>query len=77
MLLERMRNEIRRARAEGMVVDYWEVTPEALSKLRAEAEPSALIGSEFSGEWTLDGVAVKASTRPGVEEILLVPARTE
>jgi hypothetical protein len=77
MLLEKMRNEIRHARASGVVVDHWEVTPQALSKLRDEAEPSALIGSEFSGEWALDGVAVKESTRPGVEDVLLVPVRTE
>ena len=50
MLIERMRNEIRRARASGVVVDHWEVTPEALSKLRGEADSGALIGSEFSGE---------------------------
>jgi len=77
MLLEKMRNEIRHARQNGMVVDHWEVTRDALSKLRDEAEPSALIGSEFSGEWALDGVAVKESTRPGVEDVLLVPVRTE
>lgn len=77
MLIEKMRNEIRHARAGGMVVDHWEVTPDALSRLRDEAEPSALIGSEFSGEWALDGVAVKESTRPGVEDVLLVPVRTE
>jgi hypothetical protein len=77
MLLEKMRNEIRHARASGVVVDHWEVTPQALSKLRDEAEPSALIGSEFSGEWALDGVAVKESTRPGVEDVLLVPVRAE
>jgi len=77
MLLERMRNEIRNARAHGVVVDHWEITPDALTKLRDEAEPSALIGSEFSGEWALDGVAVKESTRPGVEDVLLVPVRAE
>jgi hypothetical protein len=75
MLLEKMRNEVRHARASGMVVDHWEITPEALSKLRDEAEPDALIGSEFSGEWALDGVAIKESTRPGVEEVVLVPVR--
>ena len=77
MLIERMRNEIRHARASGVVVDHWEVTPEALSKLRGEADSGALIGSEFSGEWALDGVAVKESVRPGVEDVLLVPVRTE
>jgi hypothetical protein len=77
MLLEKMRNEIRHARASGMVVDHWEITPAALTRLRDEAEPSALIGSEFSGEWALDGVAVKESTRPGVEDVLLVPVRAE
>lgn len=77
MLLEKMRNQIRQARANGVAVDHWEVTPAALSKLRDEAEPSALIGSEFSGEWALDGVAVKESTQPGVEEVLLVPVRAE
>lgn len=77
MLLEKMRNEIRHARANGMVVDHWEITPDALTRLRDEAEPSALIGSEFSGEWALDGVAVKESTRPGVEDVLLVPVRAE
>jgi hypothetical protein len=75
MLLEKMRNEIRQARASGTVVDHWEITPEALSKLREEAAPSALIGSEFSGEWALDGVAVKESTRPGVRDVVLVPVR--
>lgn len=75
MLLEKMRNEMRHARANGVVVDHWEITPEALSKLRDEAEASALIGSEFSGEWALDGVAVKESTRPGVEDVVLVPVR--
>jgi hypothetical protein len=77
MLLEKMRNEIRHARQNGMVVDHWEITPEALVKLRDEAEPSALIGTKFSGEWALDGVAVKESTRPGVEDVLLVPVRAE
>lgn len=77
MLLEKMRNEVRHARQTGMVVDHWEITPEALAKLRDEAEPSALIGSEFSGEWALDGVAVKESARPGVEDVLLVPVRPE
>jgi hypothetical protein len=77
MLLEKMRNEIRHARANGMVVDHWEITPDALTRLRDEAEPSALIGSEFSGEWALDGVAVKESTRPGVDDVLLVPVRAE
>lgn len=77
MLLEKMRNEIRHARANGMVVDHWEITPDALTRLRDEAEPSALIGSEFSGEWALDGVAVKESTRPGVEDVLLVPVCAE
>lgn len=75
MLLEKMRNEIRHARANGVVVDHWEITPDALAKLRDEAGASALIGSEFSGEWALDGVAVRESTRPGVEDVLLVPVR--
>ena len=75
MLLEKMRNEIRHARANGTVIGHWEITPDALSKLRGEAEPSALIGSEFSGEWALDGVALKESTRPGIEDLVLVPVR--
>jgi len=77
MLLEKMRNEISHARANGVVVDHWEVTPQALAKLRDEAEPSALVGSEYSGEWTLDGVAIRESRRPGVEDVLLVPVRAE
>ena len=77
MLLERMRNEIRHARAEGVAVDHWEITPEALAKLRDEADADVLIGTEFAGEWALDGVAVKESTRPGVEDVLLVPVRAE
>jgi len=77
MLLERMRNEVRHARAEGVVVDHWEITPEALTKLRDEADADVLIGTEFAGEWALDGVAVKESTRPGVEDVLLVPVRTQ
>jgi len=77
MLLERMRNAIRDARASGVAIDHWEVTPQALAKLRDEAEPSALIGSEYSGEWALDGVAIRESTRPGVEDVLLVPVRAE
>ena len=75
MLLEKMRNEIRHARANGVVVDHWEITPDALSKLRDEAEPSALIGTEFAGEWALDGIAIRESTRPGVKDVLLVPVR--
>jgi len=75
MLIERMREEIKQARARGMVVDHWEITPAALAKLRDEAEPSALIGNEFAGEWALDGVAVKESTRPGVQDVRLVPVR--
>jgi hypothetical protein len=75
--MEKMRNETRHARDQGVVVDHWEVTPEALSKLRDEAEPPALVGSEYSGEWALDGVAVRESTRPGVEDVLLVPVRPE
>lgn len=75
MLLEKMRNEIRHARANGVVVDHWEITPEALSKLRDEADASVLTGTEFSGEWALDGVAIRESTRPGVKDVLLVPVR--
>ena len=77
MLLEKMRNEIRRARADGVVIDHWEITPEALVKLRDEADAGVLIGTEFAGEWAVDGVAVKESTRPGVEDVLLVPVRAE
>jgi hypothetical protein len=77
MLLEKMRNDIRHARAEGVVVDHWEMTPEALATLRDEADAGVLVGSEFSGEWALDGVAIRESTRPGVEDVLLVPVRTE
>lgn len=77
MLLEKMRNEIRLARAKGVVVDHWEMTPDALTSLRDEAEPSDLIGSEFSGEWALDGVAIKESTRSDIEDVLLVPVRAE
>jgi hypothetical protein len=75
MLIEKMREEIERARAKGVVVDHWEITPEALSRLRDQAEPGALLGNEFSGEWALDGVAVKESTRPGVQDVRLVPVR--
>lgn len=77
MLLEKMRNEIRDARADGVVVDHWEMTPEALAKLRDETEAGVLVGSEYSGEWALDGVAIRESTRPGVEDVLLVPVRAE
>jgi hypothetical protein len=75
MLLEKMRNEIRHARANGVVVDHWEITPDALARLRDEADADALVGTEFAGEWALDGVALKESTRPGVEDVVLVPVR--
>lgn len=73
MLLENRRNEISHARANGMMVDRRETTPEPLANVGGEADAGVLVGRQHWGEWELDGIAIREPTRPAVEDALFVP----
>ncbi len=76
-LIDHMRQKLSAARAGGDHPDHWEISPDALARLRDEARPGDLIGGEFSGEWALDGVALKESNIPDEADrgVLLVTIR--
>lgn len=77
-LIDQMRRKLSEARACGKDPDHWEISPDALARVKDEARPGDLVGGEYSGEWALDGLALKESNIPGDADdgILLVTIRT-
>lgn len=72
-LIEQMRRHLSEAKARGVTPDHWEITPEALAELRQTASAAELTGSDAHGEWTLDGVALRETSRTFPGSFHLVP----
>jgi hypothetical protein len=74
-LIDQMRRDLAEARDSGRSPDHWEIMPDALQQLKAEASPGELTGTEYAGLWALDGLGLRESLVPGESRYLLISRR--